>query len=82
MPHHWNVYDGDTLILDVSDQPGPIISTAILPPGQAPATNPFLSATSHDAFHENQLHDILQASHDVPSFLGGLRSAGFTVKAD
>jgi hypothetical protein len=82
MPHHWNVYDKDTLILDVSDQPGPIVSTAMLPPGEAPATNPYLSATSHDAFHENQLHGILQASHDLQSFLDGLRAAGFTVKPE
>jgi len=77
---HWQVYDGDTLILEVSDRPGPILSTAPLPPGQAPMQCAFMSATSRDAFHENQLHQILEASKDLPSFLNGLVAAGFKVK--
>jgi len=39
--HAWKVF-----ILDVSDAPGPILSTAGLPPGAKPATHPFLSASA------------------------------------
>jgi hypothetical protein len=78
---HWSVFDGNTQILEISDHPGPIVSTAELPPGQSPVTSPFMSATSRDAGHENQLYTILVASHDLDGFLAGLRAAGFDVRA-
>ncbi len=78
--HHWQVYDGDTLVLDVSSRPGAIRSTAHPPPGTPPVTSTFLSATARDASHENQLRDILVASHDLDGFLANLRAAGLTVK--
>ncbi len=78
--HHWQVYDRDTLVLEVSSHPGPIVSTAHPPPGTPPVTSTFLSATARDASHENQLHDILVASHDLDGFLAKLRAAGLTVK--
>ena len=77
--HAWNVYDGDELILDVNDSPGPIMSTASLPPGARPATHPFLSATAHSAIHENKLHQRLVASKSLPEFLSLLRADGFRV---
>lgn len=80
--HHWNVYDGDTLVLDVSSKPGAIRSTAALPPGATPATSAFMSATSHDAGHENDFHAWLVESHSVDEFLAHARSAGLRVVAD
>ncbi len=77
---HWQVFDGDDLVLDVSSQPGPIVSVARLPPGTPPLTSAFMSATSHDAGHENQFNQILTASHSVSEFLAGARTAGLTVK--
>ena len=44
--HAWQLFDGETLVLDVSDAPGPILSTAMLPPGMAPVSHPFLSVRS------------------------------------
>jgi len=79
--HHWNIYDGETLVLEVSSRPGPILSTATLPPGASPQTSAFMSATSRDAGHENQLHEILVASHGLDEFLGKLRAAGLDVRA-
>lgn len=78
-PRSWRVYDGDLEILDVTDQPGPLVSTAPLPPGAAPAMHPFLSATALDAGHENQLRELLGRSHDIDDFVHRLEAAGFRV---
>ena len=78
--HAWKVYDRDELILDVSDKPGPIMSTAALPPGVSPKKHPFLSATAHSASHESKLRDLLEASKSVPDFLKHLADAGYSVK--
>ena len=79
--HSWRVYDGDLPILEVSDKPGPITSTAPLPPGTPPATSSFLSAAALDAGHEDQLASLLQSSHSVNEFLDALKAAGFRVVA-
>jgi len=76
----WKVYDGSTLILDVSSIPGPIISTAAPPPGLKPVTHPFLSAAARSALHENRLRELLVASKDLEDFISRLRAAGFEVR--
>ena len=76
----WKVYDGPTLILEVSSVPGPIISTAAPPPGLKPVTHPFLSATARSAQHEHRLREILVASKDLGDFVSRLRAAGFEVR--
>ena len=80
--HRWKVYDGSQLILEVSDVPGPIISTAAPPPGLKPVTHPFLSATARSAPYEHRLREILNASKDALDFLSRLRAVGFEVRAD
>ena len=80
-PNHWQVFDGPTLVLDVSSQPGPIISVAALPPGTPPLTSAYMSATSHDAGHEDAFHTALVESHTVDEFLAKLRALGLTVKS-
>jgi hypothetical protein len=77
--HHWRVYDGDLPILEVSDKPGPITSTAPPAPGSSPVMNPFLSAAALDAGHEDQLASLLQASHLLDQFLRALKAAGYRV---
>ena len=77
--HAWNVFDGDELILDVNDAPGPLLSTAALPPGVRPTTHPFLSATAHSARHESKLHERLVAAKSLPEFLSLLRADGYRV---
>jgi hypothetical protein len=79
-PSHWQVFDGATLVLDVSSQPGPILSVAPLPPDAPPLTSAFMSATSHDAAHEDAFHTALVASHSVDEFLAKLRAQGLVVK--
>lgn len=77
--HAWKVYDGTVLVLDVSDVPGPILSTATLPPGVPPVKHSFLGASARSARHEHQFHEILTASQNLPDFLNRLRTSGFRV---
>jgi hypothetical protein len=78
-PRHWRVFDGDTAILDVTDRPGPITSTAPPPPGGTPVMHPFLSAAALDAGHEDRLHTLLVAAHSLDEFLKSLTAAGYRV---
>lgn len=77
--HHWNLYDGDYLVLDVSSTPGAIRSVASLPPGTPPATSAFMSATSHDAGHEDAFRAWLDDAHTVDEFLAKARAAGLRI---
>lgn len=79
---HWRVYDGDLAILEVSDRPGPITSTAMMPPDATPTAHPFLSASALDAGHEDQLRTLLEAAQDLDGFLRALESAGYRVVAE
>ena len=79
-PTHKHVFDGPTLVLDVSAQPGPILSVAPQPPNTPPQTSTFMSATSHDAGHEDAFHTALVAAHAVDEFLAQLRAQGLVVK--
>lgn len=77
----WRVFDGDLAILEIRDEPGPLLSTALPPPGAAPPTHPFLSATALDAAHESKLRQLLDASSNVDEFLRALTGAGYRVVA-
>ena len=76
---HWRVFDGDLAILELSDQPGPILSTAMPPPGAKPVTHEFLSATALDASHEDTLRRLLVGSKSVDEFIRALEGAGYRV---
>lgn len=78
--NRWRVFDGEQLIMEVSDVPGPLLSRAAPPPGLRPAVHPFLSAASRSPLHEHRLKEILDASTSVADFLDKLRAAGFEVK--
>lgn len=80
LAHAWNVYDGETLILEVHDTPGPLVSTAMLPPGVAPNQHPFLSASARSSIHEHKLRELLEESRDLPDFLRRLEGAGYAVR--
>lgn len=81
-PRSWRVYDGALEILDVTDRPGPLTSTAPLPPGAAPVMHPFVTATALDAGHEDQLRAILERARDTDELLRLLERAGFRVVAE
>jgi hypothetical protein len=78
--HRYNVLKAGRLVLTVSDVPGPIVSTAALPPGTSPAQHPFLSAAAQTPEEENALYQILEQSKDFDDFLRRLRAGGYTVQ--
>jgi hypothetical protein len=73
------VFRADTLVLDVTDEPGVLLSTAAPPPGGAPA-HPFVTGRAHDPFSEGELAAILSDSESYDDFLARLVAAGFDVK--
>jgi hypothetical protein len=77
----WKVYDGEQLVLEVSDVPGPIVDvTAPPPPGAKPTFHPFLSASAYSAWHGDRLHALLKESAGVDDFLERLRKAELRVE--
>ena len=82
MTRRFTVYtEGDKKVLEVSDQPGPLVSVSAPPPrpGEAPAVHPFLSASAYDPFTEGALRNILLKSSSLDDFLKRLRDAGYRV---
>lgn len=78
--HAWSIFDGADLVLTLTDEPGPITSTAPPPPGGRVVTHPFLSAAARDAGYENQLKALLDQSASVADYLARLQGAGFRVQ--
>ena len=77
------VYRGGEKIAEISDQPGPLISTKAPPPPAAnakPALHPFLSATAYVPEEEGRLRDVLNQSRSLPEYLEALRAMGFSVE--
>ena len=75
----WVVLKGERQVLWMNDEPGILMSTAILPPGVRPTRHPFLTAQSHDPFEENKLREILDRCHTFAEFVKALKKAGYTV---
>lgn len=76
----WAVYDGDQLVLTVTDAPGPLRSTAHLPPFATPAQHPFLTGTAHSASHEPALARALDRAASTAAFLDALRDQGLRIE--
>lgn len=76
----YEVYQGDTHVLSFRDEPGVLMSTAALPPGEEPRMHPFLTGTAHSAMHENQLGMLLSTSTSTEEFVEALRRDGFVVR--
>jgi len=75
----WVVLKGERQVLWMNDEPGILVSTAILPPGVRPTRHPFLTAQSHDPFEENKLREILDRCHTFAEFVKALKKAGYTI---
>ncbi|MEJ7601876.1 MAG: hypothetical protein WKG01_28530 [Kofleriaceae bacterium] len=73
----FRVFDGSTLILELSDRPGPIRSTAH---GGAPARHRFLSGSARSAAHEDRLRTLLVAASTFDEFVASLSRAGFRLE--
>src|SRR5207237_2888492 len=57
-PKGYDVFKGERLVLTVRNRPGPLVSTALAPPGRAPASHPFLSGAAHAPDEEPSLRAI------------------------
>lgn len=73
------VLRGDRQVLKIKDEPGPLISGALLPPGQKPAQHPFLTAFTLDPMEEDSLRQVLEKSKSFVDFVSNLKAAGYTV---
>ena len=82
LPNRWHVFKGETLVLEVRDEPGPIVSTSAPPPlpGEGPVLHPFLAASAFDPDTEGHLGGILRSSSSLDDFLTALRDAGYRVE--
>jgi hypothetical protein len=63
----------------MNDEPGTLMSTAMLPPGVEPVRHPFLTAQSRDPFEESKLAEILNGCGSFAVFVKALEIAGYTV---
>lgn len=79
-PRRYQVLKNGQLVLEVVDVPGPLVSTAILPPGMQPVQHPFLTATARAAFEESALREILDRSTTFDDFLRRLTEGGYVVR--
>ena len=77
----YEVYDGSTHVLTFADGPGPLMSTAALPPGQEPRQHPFLHGTAHSAGHEHMLGSLLSTSTSTQAFIEALKAEGLELQA-
>ena len=71
------MFDGTVLILELSDRPGPISSTAH---GGPPVRHAFLSASARSAIHEDALRKLLVAATSFDGFVASLTAAGFRLE--
>jgi len=76
----FNIYKDDRKILTVKNEPGPLLSTAILPPGTPPPKHPFLSGSALYAPEEGNLREILEQSAGFDDFLKRLKARGYRVE--
>jgi len=74
------VYRGDRKVLWLQNQPGSLISTALLPAGTEPTRHPFINARALDPFEENNLQKLLVQSKSFEEFLSFLRNDGYLLK--
>jgi hypothetical protein len=76
----YEVWKANRLVLTVSDAPGPLVSTALAPPGSARVSHPFLSGSAHVAEEEPALREILEQAKNFPDFVARLLRAGYTLR--
>lgn len=75
----WDVFKGDRKVLWMKSAPGPILSTALLPPGAKPKQHQFVTATALDPMEESALGALLGNAKDFPEFVALLKANGYRV---
>ena len=79
--HRYRVYEKDRLVLEVTDEPGLLISATAPPPppGQLLVRHPFASAVAYLPEREEILRRKLDNSSNIEEFLVALRALGMKV---
>ena len=76
----YDVFLGDLHVLELFEEPGPLMSCAAPPPdGQLPPRHPFLRASSRHGRYEYALYQLAWGAPDFDAFCARLRSAGYRV---
>jgi hypothetical protein len=77
----YHVYQQDKLVLELVDEPGPLISRMAPPPlpGQSLIRHPFLTAIAHLPEREELLRRKLDESSNLQEFLSAVESLGMKV---
>ena len=76
----YEVWKSNRLVLTVSSARGPLVSTALAPPGGKRISHPFLSGSAHVAEEEPALREILEQAKNFPDFIERLLRAGYTLR--
>lgn len=79
-PAVWSAFRGGREVLRFREGPGPLVSTALPPPGTPPVQHAFLTATALDPATEGELREILEASRSFADFSERLKKAGYDVR--
>lgn len=78
----WDVFKNGRRVLKLKNEPGPLLSTALAPPGHKPPTHPFLSAEALDPLEEDNLRGLLDKSRGFDEFVANLKQNGYTLSPD
>lgn len=81
-PRRIRLWRDGRLALDLTAEPGILVSTSAPPPlpGQGPPTHPWATATAYVAEWEGQLGTLLRAAPDLDSFVAAVEAEGYTVE--
>ena len=80
MTRRLDVLRDGLVVLELTDAPGPLVSTAPPPPGGRVYTHPSLGGAARDASCEGELKRLLDGSADFDSYVATLVAAGFTIR--
>ncbi|MEK7131360.1 MAG: hypothetical protein AAB797_01310 [Patescibacteria group bacterium] len=76
----WEVYKDGRKVLWLQNEPGFLISAAILPAGTEPAKHQFVNAKALDPLEENNLQKLLAQSQGFEEYLYLLDKSGYILK--
>lgn len=76
----WSVFRDGREVLRYEEKPGPLVGTALPPPGSTPPRHPFLSGSALEASEEDALRRLLERSTTAEEFKRALESAGYVVR--
>lgn len=80
MTRRLEVLKDGRVVLELTDAPGPLVSTAPPPPNGQVVHHAFLSGAARDAAWEGELKRLLDLSPSLDAYITALAATGFTVR--